>query len=199
MSHYKSNLRDLQFNLFEAYGVDEYLGTGPFEEIDHDTAMDMLREVDRLATEDFAESFVEADRTKLKLVDGEVKLPPGVKKSLDALHDGGWHLVGVPQSLGGFGAPETLRWASGELFAGANAAIFLYPIGGLMARVIEAVGTPEQVERFAMPMVERNWGATMVLTEADAGSDVGAGTTKAVHVEGDKWHIEGVKRFITSG
>jgi alkylation response protein AidB-like acyl-CoA dehydrogenase len=199
MSHYKSNLRDLQFNLFEAYRVDEYLGTGPFEEIDHDTAMDMLREVDRLATEDFAESFVEADRTKLKLVDGNVELPPGVKKSLDALHDGGWHLVGVPQSLGGFGAPETLRWSAAEFFAGANAAISLYPIGGLMARVIEAVGTPEQIERFAIPMVERNWGATMVLTEADAGSDVGAGITKAIHVEGDMWHIEGVKRFITSG
>ena len=57
MSHYKSNLRDLEFNLFEAYGVDEYLGVAPFEDIDHDTAMDMLREVDRLATEDFAETF----------------------------------------------------------------------------------------------------------------------------------------------
>ena len=199
MSHYKSNLRDLQFNLFEAYGIDEYLGIAPFEEFDHDTAMDMLREIDRLATEDFAESFVEADRTKLKLVDGNVELPAGVKKSLDALHDGGWHLMGVTQSLGGFGAPDALRWAGSELFAGANAAVYLYAIGGLMARVIEAVGTPEQTERFAKPMIERNWGATMVLTEADAGSDVGAGITKANHVEGDKWHIEGVKRFITSG
>lgn len=199
MSHYKSNLRDLQFNLFEAYRVDEYLGEGMFEEIDHDTALDMLREVERLATEDFAASFEEADRTKLQLVDGNVELPAGVKKSLDALHDGGWHLIGVPQSLGGFGAPEVLRWAAAELFAGANAAISLYPIGGLMARVIEAVGTPEQVERFALPMVERNWGATMVLTESGAGSDVGAGLTKAIHVEGDKWHIEGVKAFITSG
>ena len=112
MSHYKSNLRDLQFNLFEAYGIDEYLGVAPFEEFDHDTAMDMLREIDRLATEDFAASFVEADRTKLKLVDGNVELPPGVKKSLDALHDGGWHLMGVTQSLGGFGAPDVLRWAA---------------------------------------------------------------------------------------
>ncbi len=199
MSHYKSNLRDLEFNLFEAYGVDEYLGKAPFEEIDHDTAMDILREVERLATEDFAESFVEGDRVKLKLVDGNVELPPGMKKSLDAFNDGGWHLVGLPKSLGGFGAPETLRWASGELFAGANAAAYLFATGVLMARVIESVATPEQVERFAVPMVERNWGGTMVLTEADAGSDVGAGITKAFHVEGDKWHIEGVKRFITSG
>ena len=50
MSHYKSNLRDLQFNLFEAYGVDEYLGVAPFEEFDHDTAMDMLREICLLYT-----------------------------------------------------------------------------------------------------------------------------------------------------
>ncbi|MEN8115231.1 MAG: acyl-CoA dehydrogenase family protein, partial [Actinomycetota bacterium] len=198
MSHYISNLRDLEFNIFEAFNADEYLGEAPFEDIDHDTAADILRELDRLAREDFAESFEEADRTKLKLVDGEVELPAGVKKSLDALHDGGWHLIGVPKTLGGFGAPEVLRWAAGELFAGGNAAISLYPIGGLMARVIEAEGTPEQVERFAKPMVERNWGSTMVLTEPDAGSDVGAGIAKATHVEGDVWHIEGVKRFITS-
>ena len=48
-------------------------------------------------------------------------------------------------------------------------------------------------------MVERNWGGTMVLTEPDAGSDVGAGVTKAIHLEGDTYHIEGVKRFITAG
>lgn len=199
MGHFKSNLRDLQFNLFEAYGIDDYLGVAPFEAIDHDTAMDMLHEVDRLAGEDLADSFVEADRTKLELVDGDIELPPGVKKSLDAIHNGGWHLVGVPKSLGGFGAPEALRWASSELFAGANPAVFLYAIGGLMARVVGAVGTPDQAERFAKPMVERNWGATMVLTEADAGSDVGAAVATATHVEGDMWHIEGVKRFITSG
>ena len=48
-------------------------------------------------------------------------------------------------------------------------------------------------------MMERRWGGTMVLTEADAGSDVGAGTTKAIHVEGNTYHLEGVKRFITCG
>ncbi len=199
MSHYRSNLRDIEFNLFEHLGVDGYYGTAPFDTFDRDTAMDALREVERLAREDFGASFVEADRTKLQLVDGEVTLPDSVKSSLDALFDGDWHLLGIEPDLGGYGAPDSLRWAAGEMFVGSNPAVFLYASGALMARVIASVGTPEQVETWARPMVERRWGATMILTEPDAGSDVGAGTSKAIHVEGDKYHLEGVKRFITSG
>jgi len=199
MSHYKSNLRDIEFNLFEVYGMGEILGRAPFEDIDKDTAMDILREIDRLAREDFAASFTEGDRNPPKLVDGEIELSAGVKASLDAVYAGGWHLLGIPKDLGGFGAPDAVRWAASEMMVGANPAVFLYTSGGLMARVIAAEGTPEQVERFAHNMVEQNWGGTMVLTEPDAGSDVGSGTTKATHIEGNAWHIEGVKRFITSG
>jgi hypothetical protein len=199
MGHYKSNLRDLRFNLFEVLRIQDRLGSPPFADFDHDTAEDMLREVDRLAREDFAASFVAADRTPLHLEGGTVRLPDELKSSLDALYDGGWQLLGIPPEMGGYGAPDALRWAVGELLVGANPTAFLYTSGGLMARVIAAVGTPEQVERWAMPMVERRWGGTMVLTEPAAGSDVGAGTTKAIHVEGDVWHLEGVKRFITSG
>jgi len=199
MSHYKSNLRDLEFNLFEFLRVQEYLGSAPWSEFDRATVMDMVREVDRLATEDFAASFVDADRIPLELIDGSVRLPDSVKASLDALYDGGWNLLGLPPEMGGYGAPDAVRWAIGELLMGANPTAFLYTSGGLMARVIAAVGTEAQVQQWALPMVERRWGGTMVLTEPDAGSDVGAGTTKAVHVDGDLWHLEGVKRFITSG
>ena len=199
MSHYRSNLRDLEFNLFEAYRVQDYLGSAPFEDIDENTAKDILREIERLAREDFAASFVEADRTPLQLVDGEVSLPDGLKRSLDALFGGGWHLLGVPKELGGFGAPHAVRWAATEMLVGANPTAYLYVSGILMGAVLGGVGTPEQVERFARPMVERPWGGTMVLTEADAGSDVGAAKTKAIHIEGDVYHLEGVKRFITSG
>lgn len=199
MSHYKSNRRDIEFNLFEYLKVGEYYGKEPFASFDEDTARDALREVDRLATDEFSASFVEADRNPPELVDGEVKLPDAVKASLDAMYDGGWHLLGLDENLGGFGAPDSLRWATSELFIGADPATFLFASGGLMARVIAAEGTSEQMEKWAIPMVERRWGGTMVLTEADAGSDVGAATSKAVHIEGDVYHLEGVKRFITSG
>jgi alkylation response protein AidB-like acyl-CoA dehydrogenase len=199
MSHYKSNRRDIEFNLFEYLKVGEYYGKTPFASFDEDTARDALREVDRLATDEFAASFVAADRNPPELVNGEVKLPSEVKASLDAMYDGDWHLLGLDENLGGFGAPDSLRWATSEMFIGADPATFLYASGGLMARVIAAEGTQEQIEKWAIPMVENRWGATMVLTEADAGSDVGAGTSKAVHLEGETYHLEGVKRFITSG
>ena len=199
MSHYKTNLRDIEFNLFEYLKVGDWYGSAPFESFDVDTARDALREVERLSREDLAASFVDADRIEPALRDGEVTLPPSVHESLDALYDGDWHLLGIESELGGFGAPDSLRWAAGEMFTGANPAVFLYASGGLMARVIAAVGTEEQRNTWARWIVEKRWGATMVLTEADAGSDVGAGTSKAIHIEGGTYHLEGVKRFITSG
>ena len=65
--------------------------------------------------------------------------------------------------------------------------------------MIDALGTESQKKRYVKNLIDRHWGATMVLTEPDAGSDVGAGRTKARHVEGDVWELEGVKRFITNG
>jgi hypothetical protein len=62
MSHYKSNLRDIEFNLFELFSRQDVLGTGPFAEVDEETARDMLGEVNRLALGPVADSFVDSDR-----------------------------------------------------------------------------------------------------------------------------------------
>ncbi len=199
MSHYRSNLRDTQFNVFEVLDAAGYYGRGPFDQVDLETAGDILRETERLAVEDFAASFVEGDRTPLRLVDGEVPIAPGLRRSLDAFYAGEWHRLPLPKSLGGYQPPNTLRWGAQEMLVGANPTAYFYAGGALMARVIDEVGTDEQRERYARPMVDRRWGGTMVLTEPEAGSDVGAGTTAAFHVEGNEYRIEGVKRFITAG
>ena len=81
MSHYKSNLRDIEFNLFEANKLDGMLGAEPFADFDRDTVMDIVREIDRLAKDEFSESFVEADRVPLELVDGEVELTPSLART----------------------------------------------------------------------------------------------------------------------
>ena len=201
MSHYKSNLRDIEFNLFEMLDIEDYVGTAPFEDFDRQTVDDALREVERLAREEWGSSFVDSDRNPPALIDGEVLLSDEIKASLAAYYEGGWERLGMPKSVGGFGAPATVRWATQELFAGANGGIFLYVTGAMMATIIAAVGTPEQREKWAIPMIERQWGGTMVLTEPDAGSDVGAGTTKAIAIDESAgvYHLEGVKRFITAG
>ena len=207
MSHYKSNLRDIEFNLYEVFRIQDYLGSGPFAAMDPQTAKMLLGEVDRFTTESiWAESFVAADRTPLELSgDGDITVPDELHQALQAYYEAGWHTLALPSHLGGYGAPPTLRWASTELFAGGHATASLWPIGALMGWILDRVGTEGQKARFAMPMIDKCWGGTMVLTEPDAGSDVGAGTTRAVKVEengpddlGSLWHLEGVKRFITS-
>ncbi len=198
MSHYRSNLRDLEFNLFEVHRVQELLGKGAWAEFDEETARDVLRELDRLAADEWAASFVDADRTPLKLENGEVTLPESLKDSLRALAEGGWNRFGLSTEMGGMEVPPSLYWAGQELLLGGNATAVFYAGGALFARVMFEEGTEAQKE-LARLMVDKGWGGTMVLTEPDAGSDVGVGTSKARHVEGDTYHIEGVKRFITSG
>jgi alkylation response protein AidB-like acyl-CoA dehydrogenase len=199
MGHYKSNLRDLEFNLFEVFQVQDLMGIGPFAEMDPDTAHHVLTEIDRLARGPLAESFAEADRNP-PVFDPDthtVELPAAFKKSFQALWDGEWYRLDLPTELGGYGAPATLRWAASELMLGANPAAFMYSGGPNMARVVHNEGTAEQ-QRWAQFMIDRGWSSTMVLTEPDAGSDVGAGRTKAIPQSDGSWHIEGVKRFITS-
>jgi len=207
MSHYRSNLRDIEFNLFEVLGADSYFGTGPFEAVDGEQARMLLAEMERFSRESvWAESFVAADRTPLELsAEGDVTIPAELDQALTAFYDGGWHLMPLPTHLGGYGAPPTIRWSGTELLAGGHATASLWPIGALMASIIDQIGTEGQKRVFARALVEDRWGGTMVLTEPDAGSDVGAGVTRATFVEaagdddlGDVYHLEGIKRFITS-
>ncbi|MDP4509574.1 acyl-CoA dehydrogenase [Nonomuraea turcica] len=199
MGHYKSNVRDLEFNLFEVFGRREILGTGPFAEVDEDVARSILEEVNRLATGVLADSFEEGDRHPpvFDPATGSVEIPEGFKKSYKALVDGGWAHLDLPTELGGPGIPRSLAWATAEMVLGANPALYMYAAGPNFAYTLWKVGTPEQ-KRFAELAIERDWGATMVLTEPDAGSDVGAGRAKAVRQPDGSWHLEGVKRFITS-
>jgi len=200
MSHYKSNLRDIEFNLFEVLGRQELLGTGPFAEVDTDIARDMLAEINRLALGPMAESFADADRNPpvFDPATGAVTLPESFRKSFRALMDAEWWRLSVPPELGGTVVPRSLAWAVAEFVLGANPAAWMYTNGPTFATVLWKIGTPEQ-KRFAEQAVEREWGATMVLTEPDAGSDVGAGRAKAIEQPDGTWHIEGVKRFITGG
>jgi alkylation response protein AidB-like acyl-CoA dehydrogenase len=199
MGHYKSNLRDIEFNLFEVFQRQDLLGSGPYPDLDEETARDILSEVEKLALGPLADSFAEGDRNPpvFDPVTGSVTMPEGTKRSYHALHDAEWYRLSLLPELGGTGAPRTLAWAVAELILGANPAVWMYSGGPSFANVLQKIGSPEQ-QRFAQLAVDRGWGATMVLTEPDAGSDVGAGRAKAIEQPDGTWHIEGVKRFITA-
>jgi alkylation response protein AidB-like acyl-CoA dehydrogenase len=199
MGHYKSNVRDIEFNLFEVFGTGQLLGSAPFEDFDEDTARGMLREVAKLAEGPLAESFADADRNP-PVFDPDtnsVQLPESFKKSWQALRDSEWWRLETLPELGGQLAPRTLVWAVAEQVLGSNPALHMYMAGAPFAGILYANGNELQ-KKIAQLVVDRGWGATMVLTEPDAGSDVGAGRTKATEQPDGTWHIEGVKRFITS-
>ncbi|MFE6156047.1 acyl-CoA dehydrogenase [Streptomyces sp. NPDC057889] len=200
MGHYKSNLRDIEFNLFEVLGRDKLYGSGPFAEMDVDTAKSILDEVARLAENELAESFTDADRNP-PVFDPETNtapVPASFKKSYQAFMDSEYWRLGLPEEIGGTTSPRSLIWAYAELLLGSNPAIWMYCSGPAFAGILFEEGNEAQ-KKVAEIAVEKQWGSTMVLTEPDAGSDVGAGRTKAVQQEDGSWHIEGVKRFITSG
>lgn len=200
MAHFKPNMRDIEFNLFEVLGTDQNLGTGAFEELDLDTAKDFLAQTLKMTTSDaFCESFADADRTPpvYDPSDFTVKIPESFKKSFQMLMDSGGHFLDMNAEMGGTPAPRTLWWAISELILGANPAAYMYAAGPAFANILYGIGTDEQ-QRWAKLFIDNLWGATMVLTEPDAGSDVGAGTAKAFQNEDGTWRIEGVKRFITS-
>jgi len=199
VGHYKSNVRDQVFNLFEVFGLDEALGEGSFSDLDADTATEMLGEMARLSEGPIADSFVEGDRNPpvFDPATHTVTLPESFKASVRAFIDGGWDKVGVIEDLGGVPVPKALLWALHEHVLGANPAVWMYGGGAGFAQIMYHLGTEEQ-KKWAVLAAERGWGSTMVLTEPDAGSDVGAGRTKAVKQDDGSWHIDGVKRFITS-
>ncbi len=199
MGHYKSNMRDLEFNLFEVFGIQENFGEGAFAEMDIDTAREILREIEALSVGPLAESFASADRNPpvYDPATRTVTMPEEFKKSYRTLMESGFYNLDLPTNLGGVGCPSSLRWAGSEMLLGANPAAFMYMSGPGFAAILDAIGNDVQ-KHIAELMIDKQWGATMVLTEPDAGSDVGAGRAKA-HDNGDgTWNITGVKRFISS-
>ncbi len=199
MSHYKHNLRDVEFTLFEVLGAGQALGTAPYADLDRETAEDLLAQVAKLATDKLAPSLLSSDRTPpvFDPATHSVQLPDDFKAAYQAYLDSEFWRTDVPEALGGMAVPPSLRWAMAEFVLGANPAVHMYSSGFAFSRILFDLGTPAQ-KQTAQHMVDRHWGATMVLTEPEAGSDVGAGVTKAVQQSDGTWHISGVKRFITS-
>jgi alkylation response protein AidB-like acyl-CoA dehydrogenase len=201
LGHYIANLRDIEFNLFEVLNIGSVLGAGRYRDLDVDTVRTMLVEVARLAEGPIAASFADADRNPPVFEPDRhtISVSAELAKSVQTVKDAEWWRIGLAEGIGGVSAPGPVTWAINEMLHCANpAAAFFYSMGPAMANALSVEGTQQQKQWAAMAL-ERGWAATMVLTEADAGSDVGAGRTKAIAQPDGSWNIEGVKRFISGG
>lgn len=200
-SHYRSNVRDMEFVLFELLRAGERYGRPPFDELDRDAARSVLAEADRYATEKLAPSFSDVDREPLSF-DPEthtVRLPKAFREAAADYLESGWLDLEFSAQSQAEAVPHSLRWCVTELMLGANPPI---PMGvnvvPQVVRLLETEGTRDQ-KRLAQLLRDKRWMATMVLTEPDAGSDVGAARTRAYPQADGSWALEGVKRFITYG
>ncbi|MET8875568.1 acyl-CoA dehydrogenase [Nocardia sp. NPDC004604] len=200
MGHYKANVRDIEFNLFEVFGLDKLLDTGAYGDLDSDTVREILAEVKRLAEGPVAESFSAADRDPVVYdpTTYSISVPEALRKTVAAVNEADWSRLGMPEGMGGTRAPAAVVWSVNEMLTCANPSASFFNMGPVMSSVLFNVGT-EQQKQWATKGYDRGWAGTMVLTEPDAGSDVGAGRTKAIQQEDGSWHIEGVKRFISGG
>lgn len=199
MTHFRGNVRDLSFNLLEALRVQDS-PAAQTAGLDEETIRAILTEMDDVATTILADGFVPSDREPVRFdpATHTVSVPDDFASRFHRFWKTEWWRMFLPDELGGSQTPWSVRWAAFESVLASNPGIFFYMQCPPFAEVVYRKGTEEQ-KRWAQFMVDRAWGATMVLTEADAGSDVGAGRTSASIQPDGTWHISGVKRFITSG
>ncbi len=201
MSEFRPPVADLTFALENVVGYDQVAQLPGFEHADIDTVVEILSEAGDFMAEVVAPTNRAGDLEGSRLnADGTVTTPTGFKEAYAAFVEAGWGSVPLPEEFGGGGFPRTIGLALQELEMEANMAFSLAPL--LTQGAIEALlgyGSDEQKQQWLPKMVSGEWAGTMNLTEPQAGSDVGALTTKAVKRADGTYGITGQKIFITFG
>ena len=200
MAQLIADRRDVEFVLHEQLQLDALSKHEEFEEFDKKTINLILAEARNLAIKEMLPTLKISDEEGCKLENGEVKVPECYHKVYDLFKEGEWIAMYDDPQWGGQGMPMTLALAVNSYFYGAN---FPFMMGIILvhgaAKLIEHFGTDIQKKLFLKKMYSGEWGGSMLLTESEAGSDVGALTTKAVKNEDGTYSITGNKIFISSG
>jgi alkylation response protein AidB-like acyl-CoA dehydrogenase len=200
VNYFKADLRELEFALFDQFKLAELLAAPPFDHLNEEDARMILKEAHTFASEVIGPTLQSTDREGCRWSAEGVKVPQAFHALWKQYYENGWNTLDMPQEQGGQGAPRLLSAVVGEMMTGANTAFHTYPgLSMAAASVIRAFGTPEQRELFPPKMENGTWAGTMVLTEPQAGSDVGLSITKAVPDGDGRYLITGSKIFITGG
>ena len=197
---YSVDLQDLKFQLFDWLDLGDLLDDPKFEDWDTEGVAMVLSEACELAIKELAPINQECDREGVTWKDGAVTVPEPMKKVWELYKEGGWVGSTCNPELGGLGLPESVGTAVNDIFSGANLAFCLVTLLSKgAAELIEHHGGDALRSRFCEKMYSGEWTGTMCLTEPQAGSDVGASTTRAEKQEDGTYLIAGEKIFITSG
>ena len=199
MPSYAAPIRDLQFVLNEVLDVAASDVPG-YGDLAPDFTAAILDEAGKIAHDVLAPLNAVGDREGCRLDNGVVRTPKGFKAAFEAMRDGGWNGLDLPEAYGGQNLPYVLATAVGEIFVSANMAFNMYQ--GLTHGAITAIlahGTDEQKAKYLPKMVSLDWTGTMNLTEPHCGTDLGLLRTKAEPQADGSYRITGQKIFISAG
>jgi alkylation response protein AidB-like acyl-CoA dehydrogenase len=200
MADFTPPLRDIKFNLQHIAGLDELIEYPGFEHVDLDTIDGALDEAARFMTEVVAPTNRAGDEIGCVWDAGSVVTPEAFKDAWRKYVDAGWSAVAGPAEFGGHGFPETVGFAISEMFVSANLAFSLNPmLTGSAITVIRDHADDSLRSTYLEKLVTAGWTGTMVLTEPEAGSDVGALRTRAIPTDDGTYRISGSKIYITWG
>ncbi|WP_308468568.1 acyl-CoA dehydrogenase [Rathayibacter soli] len=201
MTEYRPPLADISFILEHVVDYPAIAGLPGFEHADLETVVELLEQAGEFMSEVVAPTNRAGDlQGSVRQSDGSVVTPDGFKEAYHQYVEAGWGAVPLPEEFGGGGFPRTVGLLLQEMMTSANMAFALGPL--LTQGAIEALlnyGDDDQKQRYLPKMVTGEWAATMNLTEPQAGSDVGALTTRAVRRDDGTYAITGQKIFITYG
>ncbi|MDI6795920.1 MAG: acyl-CoA dehydrogenase [Desulfatibacillaceae bacterium] len=191
--------RDVDFVIFEQMDIANLSRYSRYKDFNKKTCDMVITEARNLAIKEILPTNAEGDKTGAKLENGRVKVPECFHKPYKAFCEGEWIAMTDDPEVGGQGMPVLLAQAAGEYFSGANTAFVMYPmLCHGTGKIIETIGTQEQKELYLSKLYSGQWGGTMVLTEPQAGSDLGALTTTAKSNGDGTYSISGQKTFITA-
>jgi alkylation response protein AidB-like acyl-CoA dehydrogenase len=197
MAKYKTDLKDVYFNLFKTCKIQDEAAELGYGEAD---LKDIINQFDKFVENEIDPTRMKGDEEGVKMVDGNVKVPECFGPLNQKFYENGWYALGYPEDIGGMPAPHALKIACYSMAIGANVSWSMYyGLSQGAMNVILQVGSQEQKDLYIPKMMEGTWGGTMCLTEAGAGSDVGNANTTAKPLDNGKYAISGTKIFISSG
>lgn len=202
MADYQVPLKDMNFLLFDVFNADKLWQSLPTlaERVDRDTAEAILQGCAKIAEQEIAPLSRNGDETGVTFNAGSVTTAPGYKAAFKTYAEGGWSSLGGDPDFGGMGMPKVITAFHEEMLCSADISFSLYP--GLTAGAglsLAKHGSETLKNRYLTRMYAGDWSASMCLTEAHAGTDLGMIRTKAVPQADDSYLVSGTKIFITAG
>jgi len=192
--------RDVDFVIWEQMDGEHILKHDRYSGYDRRMCDMILSEARTLAIQELIPTLAEGDREGVRYEQDAVSVPGSFHRPYDLLLEGGWQRIHLDEEMDGHGAPPMVAQAALEYLAAANWSLLAYAtLGTATAEMIQAFGTKEQKETYVPRLVSGEWGGTMLLTEPEAGSDVGALTTRAERKDDGTYSLTGNKIYITNG